>query len=97
MSILDEIRVRNGLPVSRQNQDRNTDGFSAQSRLNYVVLGNTIELGTEIIHELLRRRDGLSNQVGDQRLLKRDIADMLGGKLAAKLQRTVDTAKGGVV
>ncbi|ANZ49620.1 hypothetical protein WELLINGTON_268 [Erwinia phage Wellington] len=96
MSILDSIRLRNGLPVSRNNQSRETQGFSAQQRKNFVALGNTIELGTEILFELLHKTDGLSGYVGDQRLFKRDIADMIGGKLAARIQQKTSTDNGGV-
>jgi len=95
MSILDSIRLRNGLPVSRNNQTRETQGFSAQQRKSFVSLGNTIELGTEILFELLHKTDGLSGYVGDQRLYKRDIADMIGGKIAARIQQKISTDKGG--
>lgn len=96
MSILDSIRLRNGLPAARHSQSRETEGFSAQQRMNFVTLGNTIELGTEILFELLHKTDGLSGHVGDQRLYKRDIADMIGGKIAARIQQVVSTEKGGV-
>ncbi|QXO09697.1 hypothetical protein pEaSNUABM11_00273 [Erwinia phage pEa_SNUABM_11] len=95
MSILDSIRLRNGMPPARHSQNRETDGFSAQQRMNFVTLGNTIELGTEILFDLLHKTDGLSGKVGDQRLYKRDIADMIGGKIAARIQQAVSTNKGG--
>lgn len=93
MGILDKIRERNGLPVSSKSQAQSTDGHSVQTRLNFMTLGNTVELGTEIIHTLLKSNNGLSDQVGDQRLLKRDIADMIGGRIAARIQQTISTEK----
>lgn len=94
MSILDQIRVRHNLPVSGGTQTQETDSFQPVQRMNAVTLANTVELTTEVLHGLIKGNNGLESTVGDQRLLKRDIADMVGARLAGRVQDFISTEKG---
>lgn len=69
------------------------EGYSPIQRTNYVSLGNTVELATEIVHGLIRGNSGMSDRIGDQKLLKRDIADLVGARLYAMLQANISTNK----
>lgn len=91
MSILDKIRERHGLPANRNSNTAETDGYSPVMRINYMTLANAVELTTEIISGLVRRTDSINDKVGDQRLLKRDIADMVGARLSARLHSAIST------
>lgn len=95
MSILDDIRARHNIPKRGNTQSQETDSFSPQQRMNAVTMGNAVELTTEIIYDLMKGNNGLSSHVGEQRLLKRDIADMVGGRLAARIQEVASTDNGG--
>lgn len=95
MSILDDIRARHNIPKRANTQSQETDSFSPQQRMHAVTLGNTVELTTEIIYDLMKGNNGLSGRVGEQRLLKRDIADMIGARLAARIQEVASSEQGG--
>ncbi|ANZ48827.1 hypothetical protein BIZ83_gp026 [Erwinia phage vB_EamM_ChrisDB] len=95
MSILDDIRARHNIPKRGNTQAQETDSFSPQQRLNAVTLGNVVELTTEVVYDLMKGSNGLSSQVGEQRLLKRDIADMVGNRLAARIQEVASSENGG--
>lgn len=95
MSILDKIRERHGLPSTRNSSTPETDGYSPVQRLNFLTLANAVELTTEIIGGLVRRTDAISDSVGDQRLLKRDIADMVGARISARLHDTITNLDAG--
>lgn len=94
MSILDDIRARHNIPKRSNTQAQETDSFSPTQRMNAVTMANTVELTTEIIHGLLKGGNGLSNTVGDQRLLKRDIAAMVGNRLTARIMDVASTEGG---
>lgn len=94
MSILDDIRARHNIPKRANPQAQETDSFSPQQRMNAIIVGNAVELTTEIIYDLMKGSNGLTGRVGEQRLLKRDIADMVGGRLAARVQE-VASSEGG--
>lgn len=95
MGILDTLKQQHGIPVGRNSTNPETEGYSPQQRMNFVVLGNAVELATEIIHGLLKGSNGLSDRMGDQRLLKRDIADMVGARIAGRIQDSISTKNGG--
>ncbi|ANZ49336.1 hypothetical protein FDI85_gp029 [Erwinia phage Machina] len=94
MSILEQIRMRHNLPVADNVQSQETDSFSPVQRMNAITLANAVELTTEVIHGLMRGNNGLDGRMGEQRLLKRDIADMVGGRLAGRVQDVISTVKG---
>ena len=93
MSILDKIKQRHGIPTGKNITQQNVKGYSPIQRTNYVSLGNTVELATEIVHGLIRGNSGMSDRIGDQKLLKRDIADLVGARLYAMLQANISTNK----
>lgn len=94
MSIIDEIRARHNLPRSTNTSTQETNSFTPQQRMNAVTLGNLVELTTEVVHGLMKGNNGLNNTVGDQRLLKRDIANMVGARAASRIQDVISTEKG---
>lgn len=93
-TILDTLRQRHGLPATRGNSTMQADGKDIPMRMNYMTCGNTVELITETIHKLVRRKNGLSDMVGEQRLLKRDIAAMVGHRLCKRVESVVQNHKG---
>lgn len=93
MSILDKIKQRHGIPTGKNITQQSVEGYSPIQRTNYVSLGNTVELTTEIVHGLIRGNSGMSDRIGDQKLLKRDIADLVGARLYTKLQDSIATHK----
>jgi len=93
MSILDKIKQRHGIPTGKNITQQNVEGYSPIQRTNYVSLGNTVELATEIVHGLIRGNSGMSDRIGDQKLLKRDIADLVGARLYAMLRANISTNK----
>ncbi|AFQ96707.1 hypothetical protein STRATTON_264 [Erwinia phage vB_EamM_Stratton] len=95
MSILDSIKMRNGIPTGKNITQQETEGYSPQQRLNFVTLGNAVELTTEILHGLMKGNSGLTDRQGDQRMLKRDIADLVGARITARIQEAVSTENGG--
>ncbi|QVW55231.1 hypothetical protein pEaSNUABM29_00191 [Erwinia phage pEa_SNUABM_29] len=95
MGILDTLKQQNGIPVGRNSTNPETEGYSPQQRMNFVVLGNTVEVATEVIHALLKGGNGLTDRTGDQRLLKRDIADLVGARVAYRIQEAISTENGG--
>lgn len=94
MSILDDIRARHNIPKRSNTHAQETDSFSPVQRLNALTMANTVELTTEIIYGLMKGGNGLSSTLGDQRLLKRDIAAMVGNRLAARIQDVASTEGG---
>ncbi|HHS7556487.1 TPA: hypothetical protein ACTPQ1_004789 [Salmonella enterica] len=95
MGILDTLKQQNGIPVGRNSTNPETEGYSPQQRMNFVILGNAVEVATEVIHGLLKGGNGLTDRVGDQRLLKRDIADMVGARITNRIQEAISTEQGG--
>ena len=59
MSILDKIKQRHGIPTGKNITQQNVEGYSPIQRTNYVSLGNTVELATEIVHGLIRGNSGI--------------------------------------
>lgn len=94
MSLLDEIRMRHNLPVAGSTKSQETDSFSPVQRISAITLANAVELTTEVVHGLMRGNNGLDGRMGEQRLLKRDIADMVGGRIAGRVQDVISTEKG---
>ncbi|AWN09110.1 hypothetical protein MLDJOKPK_00198 [Salmonella phage SPAsTU] len=95
MGILDTLKQQHGIPVGRNSTNQETEGYSPQQRMNFVILGNAVEVATEVIHGLLKGGNGLTDRVGDQRLLKRDIADMVGARITSRIQEAISTEQGG--
>ncbi len=93
-TILDTLRQRHGLPTTRGNSTMQADGKDIPMRMNYMTCGNTVELITESIHKLVRRKNGLTDMVGEQRLLKRDIAAMVGNRLAKRIEAVAQNKQG---
>lgn len=90
MSILDNIRTRYNLSNIGAVPPA-TNGFNPQDRMTAVTLANTVELATETIHTLMRGKNGLTDDVGGQRMLKRDIAAAVGNRIAARVQAAINT------
>lgn len=95
MSILDSIKMRNGIPTGKNITQQETEGYSPQQRLNFVTLGNAVELSTEIIHGLMKGSNGMTDRQGEQRMLKRDIADLVGARISARIQEAASSDNGG--
>ncbi|MGL5397200.1 MAG: hypothetical protein ACRDBQ_18285 [Shewanella sp.] len=90
MGILDNIRSRYNLSNIGA-VPPTTDGFTPQDRMTAVTLSNTIELATETVHALMRGKNGLTDDVGGQRMLKRDIATAIANRILVRVQDTINS------
>ncbi|MCT7475856.1 hypothetical protein N5V81_12805 [Escherichia coli] len=48
MGILDTLKQQHGIPVGRNTLNPETEGYSPQQRLDFVVLGNAVELAPKL-------------------------------------------------
>lgn len=94
MSILDTLKQRHGLPTTHGTSTMQAEGKDIPTRRNYMTCGNVVELVTESVHKLIRRKNGLTDTFGEQRLLKRDIAAMVGSRLCKRVEAVVQNKKG---
>ena len=85
-TILDQLKARHGLPQTRGTHTMSAEGKDIPQRLNYMTCGNIVELTTEIIHSLSRKNVGRSNQLGEERLLKRDFAALVASRLTRRIE-----------
>lgn len=91
-NILEQIRARHALPNSRANSaPSETASFNPVQRLNYLTLANATELATEIISGVIRINPGIGGELCGQRLLKRDVADMVASRMAMRMEQLVKT------
>lgn len=91
-NILDQIRQRHALPNARPNAAVTaTESYNPIQRQNYLTLANATELATEIICGVIRVNPGIGAEMAGQRLLKRDIADMVASRLNMRMEQLVKT------
>lgn len=91
MNVLDQIRHRHSLPARPLSNVSETESFSPTLRSNYLTLANATELATEIICGVIKVNPGIGGTLGGQRLLKRDIADMVAARINMRLEQRVKT------
>lgn len=91
-SILEQIRQRHSLPNPRSNAAvGQTDSYNPIQRQNYLTLANATELATEIIAGVIKVNPGVGGELAGQKLLKRDLADMIASRLSMRLEQKVKT------
>ena len=83
MDIIQQIKLRSGQAAANPQQTTETASYSPVMRMNYLTMANAVELSTEIV--VIKGNEGISGEVDGARLLKRDIADMVAARMAARL------------
>ncbi|ANZ50414.1 hypothetical protein PHOBOS_224 [Erwinia phage vB_EamM_Phobos] len=91
MDIIEQIKMRSGQSARQPQQNTETASYSPVLRLNYLTMANAVELTTEIVASVIKGKNGVSGEVDGARLLKRDIADMVGARLATRLAEAAET------
>lgn len=85
-SLLDQLRARHGMAPAIGADTMSANGRDLSQRMNYATCGNIVELTTEVIHKLVRKNIGMSDAIGEERLLKRDIAALVGSRLTKRVE-----------
>ena len=91
MDIIDQIKMRTGQSAQATQQNSNTASYNPTLRMNYLTMANATELTTEIVAAVIKSSDGVSSEVGGARMLKRDIASVVGARMAARLGEAAET------
>lgn len=85
MDIIQQIKLRSGQAAANPQQTTETASYCPVMRMNYLTMANAVELSTEIVASVIKGNEGISGEVDGARLLKRDIADMVAARMAARL------------
>lgn len=95
MNFLDKIREASRSTAPRLYSTEASESFNPIQRNNYLILGNAVELGTEVIHKLLQNdSNGLSDKLGEQKLLRADIANLVEARIGNAIRAKVGESKG---
>lgn len=94
MDFLEKVRQASRAPTPREySQQKATDADIVQ-RKNYLILANATELGTEVIFKLLRNAEGLTDKIGNQTMLRTDIANMVATRISNRIQLALGGEQG---
>lgn len=87
-TVIDRFKQRHGVgPSSPANIDTN-DVTTPVNRNNYLILANTVELTTEIVMGVIGDDCGMSDTIGDSKMIRRDVSDMVASKLVSQIEKT---------
>lgn len=67
-----------------------TDGTNVTARHNYLTAANAVELITETLADIAKRTDSLTLDVGDKKMLRRDITDSVVRALESRINAALE-------